>query len=64
LQETEDYDLFDTYNAEETGLFLNLQPTKPSLFGETFAMVVYNVNSRLLYSSRAMLMVVINCHLL
>jgi hypothetical protein len=42
LQETEDYDLYDTYtyNADETGLFLNLQTSKPLLFGEIFAMVV------------------------
>jgi hypothetical protein len=37
--------------------------SKPSLFEDIFAMV-YNLNSGLLYSSRAMLVVVINCHLL
>jgi hypothetical protein len=32
LQEIEGYDLCDIYNADETGLFFNLQPNKTFIF--------------------------------
>jgi hypothetical protein len=61
FKKIEVYDLCDMYNADETSLFFSLLPSKTFTFQVDFCH--FGVKSEL-YSSCAMLMIVINCYLL